>query len=238
MKYLKVVLINLILLFYLTGCDNSTDSNDTGSVSMSTLYTDDQGLPKKAGSLVDSIHISDVKILFRDVKFKSTSSSTVNYKTEPFIINFDVLGNIKTMDAVEIPYGTYNRVEYKIHKIEASDTTTMDPQRRAQFREFFSENESYSIVITGSIYSQGLSTVFYYKSMINLPVKIDLENPLIIDDSNPTANITLRISSYGWFLDGLLLLDPRVEQNSVKIDQNIRGSIKLYRDNNKDGIKD
>ena len=113
----------------------------------------------------------------------------------------------------------------------------MSADQKVKARQFFDGVNRYSIIIEGKTYTGGVVTNFVYKSSLNVKQKIDLQTPLAVVENNPDFAVTMKISSYGWFLSGNNFLDPATA-NKAAIDNNIRASIRAYKDNNKDGTAD
>ncbi len=62
---------------------------------------------------------------------------------------------------------------------------------------------------------------------------------LLFASTAPAVNATMLISSGGWFKSSSsVLLDPTDPQNENRISDNLRASIKVFKDNNEDGSKD
>ena len=119
------------------------------------------------------------------------------------------------------------------------DLDNFTPAERALFADFLA-GERYSMIVDGMVFKNGTGgQPFTYRSRVNEEQKYDLNPPLVITSSNPNVTVTLRFSSKGWFL-GLsgVLLDPTDSSNQDIIDQNLKASIKVFRDNDRDGDED
>jgi hypothetical protein len=226
----------IIALFGFTGCSNSTDPATAGTLSLSSKYQ--TSILAKTGYMAgfDSIKITKATFLLREIKFKTLSDSSEGlYKTTPLIFELNLTGSIQNVGELTVPFGSYNKLEYDIHKAEASDTTGMAAEQRVKMRAFFAGVNKYSIIIEGQTYTGGAATNFVYKSSLNVKQKITLSAPLVITESEPTHNGTMIFSSFGWFLENGTFLDPSDSRNFTKIDNNIRESIRAIKDKNKDG---
>lgn len=225
-----------IIAFSLSGCSNSTDPATSGTLSLSSKYQ--TSVLAKTGyfAAFDSVKITKATILLREIKFKTQSDSSDGlYKTTPLIFELNLTGSIQNLGELTVPFGTYTRLEFDIHKAEAADTTAMTSEQRVKMRPFFAGNNKYSIIIEGNTYTGGVATAFVYKSGLNVKQKITLSAPLIITESDPVFNATMVISSFGWFLNNSAFLDPADSHNVTLIDNNIRQSVRAIKDKNKDG---
>ena len=259
MKKLNVVFLVLIFAvsLFVYGCSNSTDPGDTGTlgkVSMTVVYTPlaVSGL-QKSGSVnaVDSIKITRVRVVLRNIKLKAEDYNEVEMEHEenginstkklaPFVLDLNLSGAMQQISISNIPFGTYNRFEFQIHKVSQSEIDTLSASQKATFADFLS-GDRFSIIIDGNLYKNGQSTAtaFTYKSRINVEFEKTLSPNLVISQTQTTFNLTLQISSAGWFLDqNKSLLDPTNPNNFSVIENNLKSFLKAFKDNNKDGKED
>lgn len=222
--------IVVIIALLINGCSNSTEPTTSGSLSLSTKYSM-TALAKISNLLAaDSIKITKATYILREIKFKTQKDSSDGlFKSTPLVLEFNLAGNVQNVGLLDVPFGTYTRLEFDIHKAEASDTTAMSADQKIKIRPFFVGGK-YSVIIEGKIYEGTSQRTFVYKSTINAKQKIDLAQPLVISDIDPTANATMLISSNGWFRENNNLLDPTDTKSESKIDDNIRRSIKIIKD--------
>jgi len=123
--------------------------------------------------------------------------------------------------------GTYDRVKFEIHKVEASETPP-DPE----FREGNDSKLRYSVIVKGKYNSED----FIYKSRKSAKQDLKLETPIEVG-ANEIANLTIIVDPYTWFYDDIAPLDPTDPDNESEIDKNIKESFKkCFRDDNYDGI--
>jgi len=238
MKHLlKSAAIFIALIFSFTACSDSTSPETNGMITLSSKYSTTV-LQKIAETSATELKITKVTYILREIKFKTQKDSTEGlFKTTPLVLELNIAGSVQDVGGLTVPFGTYNRLEFDIHRAEANDTTAMSADQRVKIRPFF-VGDKYSIIIEGT-YNDGTSQKsFVYKSKVNMKQKIDLAQPLEVSESNSTVNATMLISSYNWFRDNGSILDPTDSKNESKIDNNIRNSIKAVKDKNKDGIAD
>ncbi len=229
-KSISFVLIAFLLLI-IQGCDSTETTDGTVSLSFST-----SSLNQKVSA--DSVALDTVKILIRDIKlgFESEDddgfghdSDDVSVKVGPVVVYLNLSGVTTDFAVSNIPSGTYNKVKFKIHKIEASETPP-DPE----FKEGDDSSLRYSVIIKG-IYN---SNPFIYKSRKSAHQKIELENPLVVEP-NTATNLTITVDPSTWFIKDGVILDPTDPANENDIDNNIKDSFKqCFKDNDHGGDDD
>jgi len=225
MKIKKLILLStatFLMLFGFSACD--TTENTNGSMSLS--FSNNTTLQKIND---DTIELDTIKILIRDIKIKSKSGSdTSSIKVGPFVVKLN-LGTTTDFAINNIPTGSYDRIKFEIHKIEASETLS-DPE----FREGTDASLRYSVIVKGKY-----NTVpFIYKSRKSAKQDLKLETPVTVDE-NGVANLTITVDPFTWFADSVSTLDPTDPANENDIDNNIKESFKkAFRDNNHDGKED
>jgi len=226
MKIKKLILLStatFLMLFAFSACD--TTENTNGSMSLS--FSNNTALQKING---DVIELDTIKILIRDIKIKSKSGSdTSSIKVGPFVVKLNLTGTTTDFAINNIPTGSYDRIKFEIHKIEASETLS-DPE----FREGTDASLRYSVIVKGKY-----NTVpFIYKSRKSAKQDLKLETPVTVDE-NGVANLTITVDPFTWFADSVNILDPTDPANENDIDNNIKESFKkAFRDNNHDGKED
>jgi len=244
-------------VFYLIGCSNSTDPVDTatsGNVTMSAIYTPQpvSGLNKSTSvNAVDSIKLTRVRVVLRNIKLKAEDNEEVEMEHEengnnstkklaPFVLDLNLTGAMQQLSISNVPFGTYNRFKFQIHKVSQGEVDTLSASEKAMFTDFLN-GDRYSIIIDGNIYKDGQATAaaFTYKSKINVEIEKTLSPQLVINQSQTTLNLTLQVSSAGWFVDkSNSLLDPTDPNNFSVIENNLQSFLKAFKDNNRDGKED
>lgn len=226
-------------------CEKSSEPQQSGSLSLSSYYsvapapTGSRGeLRKSPGVLaVDSIRISRARFVLRDIKFK-TQSDSMNYRTDPFVLELNLAGGVQAIAASDVPFNTYRRIEFDVHRVESPEISRLPQLEQAKFTEFLAA-ERYSIIIEGTVYKTGQAQQsFVFRSKIDAKQKVDLSPELVVSEAAPAANVTMLISSADWFKSSGVLLDPTDPQHESAISENLKSSIRVYKDNNRDGSKD
>ena len=200
------------------GCDSTESNNSTVSLSFAT--------PGSLQKITDNtLTIDSVKILIRDVKLGYEAESEedngndgkeASVKVGPFVVHLNLAGTTTEFAVSSIPEGTYNKVKFKIHKIEASENPP-DPE----FKEGDDSSLRYSVIVKGNFNMQP----FIYKSRKSAHQKIQLDEPLVVIE-NTAANLSITVDPSTWFLKGGKVLDPNNPDNRNDIDNNIKDSFK------------
>lgn len=229
-----------LLAFAAWSCDSSTESESTnGSLSMSSKYTSAMMLKTGNAAGVDSIRITKARFILRDIKFKSPSGDSSNFRTLPMILQLQLDGSVHSIGSITVPLGSYSKIEYDVHRVEQPEISSLAASEQAQFAEFLAA-ERYSIIINGIQYKTGAAAdTFTYRSKVDAKQKVDFDPAIAVTQASPSVNATVVISSAYWFKNQLgVLVDPKDANNEGIIDENLKASIKIYKDSNKDGIKD
>ena len=239
-----VFIFGITLSLTWMGCSKSTDPSTSGTLSLTSVYTKSvvapkSGLSKSSGMMaVDSVVISRARFVLRDIKFKSTSDS-LTFKSEPLIVELNLSGSMQNVSVKDVPFGTYSRIEFDVHRVESTEVALLPLAERAAFADFLA-SQRYSIVINGTVYKTGVAPqAFTYRSKVDAKQKIDLSPALVVSASSIAANSTMLISSANWFTNSIgALVDPVDPNSEGVIDENLKNTIKVFKDNNKDGSKD
>ncbi|MEW5798441.1 MAG: hypothetical protein AB1728_05500 [Bacteroidota bacterium] len=236
MKHLLIV-GSVLLGIAAWGCDNSTDSKPTsGTLGMSSKYTTSTLAKSEQSAALDSIKITRARFVLRDIKFKSPKGDSSNFRTAPMILELSLNGSVQSVGSITVPFGSYSRIEYDVHRVEQTEIAATDS---TLFAEFLA-GERYSIIINGIVYNTGAAPdTFAYRSKVDAKQKVDFDPAIDVSEASPAVNATVVISSANWFKNQSgALVNPKDPNNEGVIDENLKASIKVYKDNNKDGSKD
>jgi hypothetical protein len=152
-------------------------------------------------------------------------------KLGPFLVDLPLgTGGVARNFSVAIAAGSYDEVEFEIHKPESSDEAA-----------FIAANPDFDGV---SIRAEGTynGTPFTYSSDLDVEMEIDLDPPLEVVDGAAT-DLTLLVDLSTWFRDaGGALLDPasanKGEANEGVVKENVKASLEAFEDDDRDGIDD
>lgn len=227
LKIMIAVLISGVLFI-------SCDTTQTNGGNFSLSFGSPNSLQKTAA---DSLQLTEVKILLRDIKLEQESASKttggdhhgegdeVVVMVGPVVVHLNLTGMTTDFIVSDIPAGTYNEIRFKIHRPDVTETPP-DPE----FVDSQDTTKRYSVIVKGTYNS----VPFVYKSSKSAQQKLRLDQPLVVED-NTSTNLTITVDPYTWFYDDGNLLDPTDTNNMHEIDHNISASFRnAFRDNNHD----
>ncbi|MFQ5762754.1 MAG: hypothetical protein ACE5PO_06940 [Candidatus Bathyarchaeia archaeon] len=233
-------------IFVFLGCDdNNAVGSATGArVSLSTKYASSQASPKMGSSslpgvsAVDSIEITRARFLLKEIELESVLGDSLEYEAGPLVVELDLSGSVNTIAVGDVPLGTYDEIEFEVHRIDSSDLEDQGLVNSPEFQDFM-QGDRYSIIIDGTMFAPQGPTTFQFRSRVNEEQEYNLSPPLVLNTEGQVANVTLIISSANWFraVNGSLL-DPTKSSNENQISDNLKASIDPERDDDKDGEAD
>lgn len=203
---------------------------------MTSQYSSENSLirtaPKNgtAGIIViDSIKITRARLILRDITYKTRSDSS-NFRAEPIVVELNLSNVLQNISMSEVPFGSYNKIEFDVHRIDSNDVNVLPSSERVQFKNFAAD-ERYSIIVSGKIFIGGRSIVFTFRSRTSAKLKITIAKEIVISESSPEVNTTILINSSRWFMSSTQdILDPFDILNETAISDNIFASINVYND--------
>ena len=223
MRYMKTSLILTLLLGMILSCE---ESNELPEATASLSFAVEQGSLAKAAN--DHVALDSVKILLKTIQFHSVDESdSMDYKSDPQVVRLDLAGGVNTLSASAIPMGTYDKVSFRIHKPEDTETPS-DPD----FKIGDSGNERFSIIAGGTHDGQA----FLFRSSKSSKQRVNIDPPLVVEEEGLELNVTLSVDVSTWFIDeDGEHLNPLDEGDENEIDKAIRRSFKGFRDDDRDG---
>ena len=146
----------------------------------------------------------------------------------PFLVDLsggDLTIGVHPVAGINVPSGTYEELRFQIHVVDAAQAGTSPG-----LAEMAAAGAS--ILVDGT---QG-GTAFQFKSAVTVDQKREGQ---IVVDSATGANVTLDLDASGWFkaADGSKL-DPADPAAASAIEGNIRASVRVVEDDNRDGEED
>jgi hypothetical protein len=242
---LSAFIILLMMALLTAGCqDSSTIPTDFGTMSLSVKSISRTTVAAKAplasgisGAAVDSIVINRARLVLRNIRFKNSDDS-LTFRTTPMVVELQPTNVLQQIGVTGVPPRTYREIELEVHRVESTEVASLPPSERAQFNDFLAGNR-YSIIIEGTIYSNGnMGESFVFRSRINEEQEFEFEPPIVINESS--VNVTMLVNTGLWFRssDGTTLVDPRDPSQEDTIDHNLKSSIDIFEDNDRDGKDD
>ena len=150
-------------------------------------------------------------------------------KLGPVLVDLPLSAGATQVFSVEVPAGTYDRVEYKIHRPSSRDTALV-----AAHPGF----DGVSIKVTGTY--NGVA--FTYVTGLEAEQENELNPPLTVATTGAT-DLTLLMDIDKWFRDGAgKLVDPTTATaggaNEALVRTNIGGSSECFEDHDRNGHHD
>lgn len=241
-----IILLVLISLVIISCESNPTMSEpENGSIYFSS-YLSQTTVMAKSGSVkssginaVDSIQITRARFLIRNVKFKTVAEDSNEFKSAPTVVDLNLDGIVNTVSVSNVPFDVYDRIEFRVHRLDPDDPRDKPYVNETQFSDFMT-SERLSIIIEGTVYESGMnSKQFLFESRINEKQKHFLAPSITVSLENPNVNVTMFVNLANWFNDSNgNLLNPTDQSNENEIEDNLKNSIEFIKDNNRDGIED
>ncbi len=189
----------------------------------------------------NTLIIRSVEVLLREIELKRLNTpdcdSTLNsdacekFEVGATLVNVPLGAGTAVAFTVAIDSGTYTEIEFDIHKLGGDSVDAA----------FAAANPTWpantSIRVTGSYNG----TAFTFTTSLDAEEEIALVPPLVIDASGSTTNVTMRLDVTTWFRNGTAgpFVNPATANqggaNQSLVENNIKNSIKAFRDHDRDG---
>jgi hypothetical protein len=131
----------------------------------------------------------------------------------------------------DVPAGTYDRVEFEIHKPDDGDPA--DSAFIVQYPEF----EKVSIRVTGTFNG----APFVHTTELDVEQELLLVPALAVAE-NTTVNLTVFVDVSTWYLLGGVLVDPATANkggaNESEVNNSIKDSFTAFKDDDQSGSDD
>jgi hypothetical protein len=193
----------------------------------------------------DTVIVRSAQLVVRKVELKRSDVATCDaiegnddceeFETGATLVSLPLGSALITQQvSVAVPAGTFNALEFEIHKPSSSDDAA-----------FIAANPDFaniSIRVTGTYSQSGTRSAFTFTSDVNQSEESSLVPPITVQEGQ-TLNVTLRVDVSGWFLNGAktALVDPasanKGQPNESVVANNIQNSFKAFEDDNHDGLE-
>ncbi len=189
----------------------------------------------------DTLIVTRARVVLREIELKRVNEFACDsimgdddgcekFEAGPILVDLPLNGSVTTAVSVPIDTGTYDEIEFDIHK--PSDDNAADSAFVAQNLGF----ADISIRVDGTFNGQP----FVYESDLNVDQEIELATPLVITDMTAQTNVTLRVDLSTWFRSGTGgLVDPQTGNkggaNEGLVKENIKNSFEAFEDEDRDG---
>jgi hypothetical protein len=236
------------LSFLVAACADSPTSASGGGtmrLSLKAISTPpaaaaSRSLVPSAASAVDSVTLTRARLVLRDIRFH-TSEDSLDYRTAPLVLTVQPGSPLQEVSVRSVPPGTYREIEFEVHRIESTDVASLLPVQRAPFADFLA-GERYSIILEGTVYpaGDGSGVPFTFRSRINERQEFSFDPGLSVSETQDAVNVTMLVDAGSWFrsADGLSIVDPRDPSETDQIENNLKSSIRVFEDNDRNGEDD
>jgi hypothetical protein len=244
MKKLNFLFLTLAMI--MAACEKDPVSSETGvsTLSLKAQYinTSTTGQPMsfyKSSLVANAITITRARFLIRNVKLRSAPEDSMEFISDPYIIDLNLDGQPNTIVVKDIPANTYDRIEFRVHRLDDDDPRDLAYFQHPDFQDFVEDNR-YSMIIEGTI-QEGTNSpeTFVFRSRDNEEQRHFFNPVLVVDESTSQITVVFEINGTNWFVgeDGLLL-DPRDESNEDTISDNLRESIEIVEKKSVNDVND
>lgn len=250
---MKRTIFSLFAVAFLAACGGSTGPGSQVSLSFSggasvsspnlELFSAAPPLSDNAGN---TLTITKAEIVLRRIKLRRQEVVNCDVDPEPagcedFVVGSQLIslptdGSVKKQITIEIDPGTYNEIEFEVHKVSNDDPED------AAFRSAHPNHVGLSILVEGNFNDGSATTTFTYTTDLNEKQEIVLTGAdvLVITDNGASDNVTIVLDLNEWFRDAQgNLIDPESANkggdNENLVKDNIKASIDAFRDDDKDG---
>jgi hypothetical protein len=185
-------------------------------------------------TLSNGITIDHVRIALREVELERASATPDDtrdlqeYEAGPFVLDLSgaaLNGTVQQVTVKEVPAGTYREIKFKVHAPSTTDSTNAAVQAMATVA-----GGPASIIIEGQVDARP----YVFVSALDAQQKYEGSFNFSGDQ-----NVTLNVDPSTWFGgSGQARLDPTVANNKSAIENNIQSSMKLFEDDDHNGMDD
>jgi hypothetical protein len=190
----------------------------------------------------DVLVITGAQIVLREIELERQNDDACDdsgpgdddaceeFETGPLLVDLPLGGAVETVITIEADTGTYDEIEFELHKPEDDG----DPADAA----FLAANPGFDRI---SVRVEGTwnGTPFVFTSDVNVGQEHQLQPPLVITETTGT-NVTLQLDLSTWFRnESGVLVDPATGnkggQNESIVNENIKNSVHAFEDHDRDG---
>ena len=158
-----------------------------------------------------------------------------DFETGPMLVALPTDGSVERQISVEVTVGTYDEVEFEIHKVHGHVNGDDEDDT---FVEQHPDFDRISVRVQGSWNGAD----FTYTNDNDAEQEIDLSPPLVVEENTETIALTLSVDLATWFTDGGSLIDPNTALhhgvNEERVENNIEQSFEIFEDDDEDGEPD
>jgi len=246
----KLNLLIVLLAIIIVACEQDPVSSESSQTRLTlsaqyvTSVTGKQSMGTHInGQAVDAITITRARFLIRNVKLRSVLEDSMEFVSDPYIIDLNLDGQSNTIAVKDVPSNTYDRIDFRIHRLDDDNPRDLAYFQHPDFQDFVADNR-YSMIIEGTVEDgTSPSEAFVFRSRDNEKQRHFFNPALVVDESTSQITVVFEINGTNWFVgeDGSLL-DPRDESVENEISDNLEESIRIIEkkmsDDNSDDSND
>jgi hypothetical protein len=191
----------------------------------------------------NTLVVDQVRLVLREIELKRAAATTScgespgndaceKLELGPILLDLPLggAGGAARSFSVQVPPGTYDEVEFEIHKPSHDED--------AAFVQAHPDFDGVSVMVTGTYNGHPFS----YATDLDAEEEIELSPPLVTTESAAT-DLTLFVDLDRWFRDGTgSLVDPESANagnaNESLVENNIESTLHAFEDENQDGADD
>lgn len=219
------------LSIFTTSCGNNDSvSTQTGTVSIgvsgqssssssASLVNPNYSGPAMA-SMVNSATITSAKIVLGRIKIKSTMEDTLDFRSDPVVVDLNLAGVTQQIGSVQIPVGTYNEIRFRIDDLDSC--SALDSCTAAEILAYENNPDMRDISIRIEGYVNG-STDSSFVWTTDLDEEQRYEVIPFTVEAGQTVSLVFEFDVSQWLSDGLGgTLDPRITTSESIIENNLK----------------
>lgn len=190
------------------------------------------------GGTADSIVIDTAQVLLREIELKGQSAACVGgdedsdedsdgceaLKLGPELVSLPLTAGASSPFSAMIPPGTYDEMEFEVHRVGDDDDDRRDSLFLARHPEF----RDASVRVTGTYRGQR----FVYTSGLSAEVELEFDTPVVVDGA---TNVTVNVDVASWFRSATGATLAPTPANASLIADRIKASFRAFEDRDRDG---
>jgi hypothetical protein len=236
----------LVVLLVALGACQTTDTSRLANVQVS--FATQAPAPSAArmalGDTIiengNTLVIIRAEIVLREVELKRVEAADCQgndaceeFETGPVLVDLPLGPGAAQRFALDIPPGTYDQVEFDIHKPGDDDPADL------AFLQAHPDFAEISIRVQGTFNG----TAFTFTTDMNVEQRLSLSPALVIIDETSSTNLTIFVELAAWFRDeDAALINPALANKGGVFESivrnNIQQSMRAFEDDDDDGADD
>lgn len=185
----------------------------------------------------NTVIVTKAQVVIRKMELTQSSATTCpdddqehadcnEVKLGPTLVDIPLTATASTAITTAVPQGTYNKVEFQIHRPTNNNTDA----------QFVATNPNFA---NASIRLEGTfnGSPFVFTSAISQSMELNFATPVVIDADN--KNITIAVDLSSWFKVNGQVINPSTanpgQPNESAVSQNIKASLHAFEDDDKNG---